>query len=337
MFILDSDTKNDAYEFDNQVVDSDEINETSKCSNNYTNKSETKEIKRTVECLDLRKLDTDSQENLIDSFSIYQSSGTAEEETKNTTDAAAKTDNNEGSEPSNDVSDIVVEDNLNLNDTSDRKEDLETTEGTSSHTDDNNHDRKLSKDERLNTSENGKDCVQNSNKEQDPIVVSGSVLIDQETIIETAEKDAVNTDSYELTTTSNEEETEGAYSLLGDINDTNESIEEKELILKPMTNIQKDKENSASSKLPEELAVIDKSDINEDAGTVDDETSSSNSDKSPTSRSSSTHVSTFGVWDVQPVLNTEEDDEEGELVSSEKEENENAELKKNKKRRSKKK
>merc|ERR1712136_690789 len=146
--------------------------------------------------------------------------------------------------------------------------------------------------------------------------------------------DNVNTDSHELNSTWDEEEAEGSYSLLGDIKDTNDLTEREEPLLKPMTNIDKDKDKSFISNLQEDYSEKEKNVMTEEASAVDDDSSSSNSDKSP--MSSSTHVRTFGVWDVQPVLNNEIEEEE-ELVSSEKEENTNIEQRRGKKRRSKKK
>merc|ERR1712136_483266 len=138
--------------------------------------------------------------------------------------------------------------------------------------------------------------------------------------------DNVNTDSHELNSTWDEEEAEGSYSLLGDIKDTNDLTEREEPLLKPMTNIDKDKDKSFISNLQEDYSEKEKNVMTEEASAVDDDSSSSNSDKSP--MSSSTHVSTFGVWDVQPVLNNEIEEEE---------ENTNIEQRRGKKRRSKKK
>ena len=193
------------------------------------------------------------------------------------------------------------------------------------------------KEDSVDKLENNTDLPNNSNIDEDSFIITGSISIEEELVNKDNVKDRednVNTDSHKLTETSNEEETEGSYSLLGDIKDTNDLIEREEPLLKPMKNIDKDKDKSFIPNLQEDNEEKEKNDMTEEASAVDDDSSSSNSDKSP--MSSSTHVSTFGVWDVQPVLNTEREEEE-ELVSSEKEESTDIEQKRGKKRRSKKK
>lgn len=373
--ILGCESKEDVYEFEDQVASSNDNLENTKCSNNYENKREKKDIQRSEECNNLCQKDTDSQERPDESFSNHVSNGICVEEKQDDNIISSEND------PADDAIGVVVENNSILLDNKTLKDDVETNEdapqqiakkdnGNEMLTDilnaqenvtefendlsieedtltvygsehiiqeKDNEQNENEKEDSSNKLANDTDLTNNSNIDEDSFIISGSIPIDQEIVNKHTEEerdDNVNTDSHELNSTSNEEETEGSYSLLGDIKVTNDLIEREEPLLKPMTNIDKDKDKSFISDLQEDNTEKEKNDMTEEATAVDDDSSSSNSDKSP--MSSSTHVSTFGVWDVQPVLNNDIEEEE-ELVSSEKEENINVEQKRGKKRRLKKK
>jgi len=368
-------SKEDVYEFEDQVISSNDNLENEKCSNDYENVRETNDIPRSEECNTLCQKDADSQESLDESFSNHVSNGICDEEKQNTNIIPLENDH------ADDAIDVVVEGTSVLLDDKTIEEDVETIEDTRQQiarkhdgkeilTDDlnasenvtesendlrkeedyyivdgsehniqknNNEQNEKEMEDDSNKPEHFTDLPYNSNIDEDSFIISGSISIDQKIVNKHTEEerdDNVNTDSHELNSTSNEEEAEGSYSLLGDIKDTNDLTEREEPLLKPMTNIDKDKDKSFISNLQEDYSEKEKNVMTEEASAVDDDSSSSNSDKSP--MSSSTHVSTFGVWDVQPVLNNEIEEEE-ELVSSEKEENTNIEQRRGKKRRSKKK
>jgi len=352
-------SEKEVYEFEDQVVASDEKPENPKCSNNDENKSETKEISRSEECYNLCQQDTNSKENIETESSHHTSNGTSIDvkESDNESEKDFETKLKDVKECHTITGGEFLDDNLTSQENNIPEANTEIIESNAQENETIDDDQELSTNDSLMVPDKNADSTKivydiNFNDEGDPIIVSGSVTVNEELTIEEPvivsgsvtideelppehnEKDIedpVNADSPELTTNTNEEEIEESYSLLSDIKATNDSIDESIPPLRPMTNLHNDEDKSSNSIIQEDYAVIDKNDMIEEDSNADDESSSSNSDKTP-SMTSSTHVSTFGVWDVQPVLNTEVEEE---VVSSEKEENTNVEQKRSKKRRSK--
>ena len=313
-----------------------EKNEYAKSSNGQINTCETNKLTRSEECYNLCAQDIDSQENENSNFSNNVSDGISMDTKENLHDNEKCDDINPKDDtkwPCNSGS-VEANDNLISNNNGTKENVKDVFEDIPQQIDKKDDEQGILIDDVLSIHGDIADSINNTKEEVEPILVSGSVTIDEELSIAHREKemhDNLNTESNGLATNLIEEDIEGTYSLLGDIKTTNDLIKGNEPVLRPMTSEQRVEVESINSITQEEFSVMDKDGMIEAVNPADDDTSSSNSEKTQTSRSSSTHVSTFGVWDVQPVLTTEED-EKDEVVSSEKEEKDNFEQKKGKKR-----
>ena len=314
---------------------------------------------RSEESYNLCQQDTDAKENLETESSHHVSNGISIDvrESDDESEKDFETNLNDVKECDSNAGVESLDDNLTLQENSIPEANKEIFEGNAQENVKMDDDQELTANDSLIASDNNADATKivydiNFNDEGEPIIVSGTITVNEELAIEEpvivsgsltideelppehTEKDIenpVNAGSPEPLTNTNEKETEESYSLLSDIKATNNSKDESIPPLRPMVKSNNDEDKSSHSIIQEDYAVIDKDDMIEEDSNGDDESSSSNSDKTP-SMTSSTHVSTFGVWDVQPVLNTEVEEE---VVSSEKEENTNVEQKRSKKRRSK--
>ena len=146
--------------------------------------------------------------------------------------------------------------------------------------------------------------IYNSDNSGDFISISGSEVIDQESDVEyKGHEQNVITDSTTIPSGLQEQQIENTYAVLEEIGTVTE-------LRKPIILSKDDDESSISSQeTPINITVDTIKDDNQDADSSN--SSSSTSVKTPTTM---TVTSTFGVWDVKPIISSSDED----LVSSEK-------------------